>query len=100
MRIVSRRTAPGTSEMVHASIEAGDVNPFSVRDDDARTENFDLRVPSMTAEAFEQLIVEVSAPITRSLVSANMLSQGKRSNGYRFPTRIRGQELLEQSLED
>jgi hypothetical protein len=60
MRIVSRRTAPGTSEMVHATIEAGDVNPFSVREDTARTKSFDRLVPSMTGEAFEDLIREVN----------------------------------------
>lgn len=100
MRIVSRRTAPGTSEMVHASIEAGDVNPFSVRDDDARTENFDRRVPSMTAEAFEQLIIEVNTLIAVISITTNVMFQGKGSNGHRLPTRIRGQKLLQQSLED
>jgi hypothetical protein len=59
MRIVSRRTAPGTSDMVQASIEAGDVNPFSERGDDARTKNFSKTLSSLNFEAFEELIVEV-----------------------------------------
>ncbi|KAG9238404.1 P-loop containing nucleoside triphosphate hydrolase protein [Amylocarpus encephaloides] len=58
MRIISRRTAPGTNETFHASIEDGDVNPFSGHDDDIHTEGFSRFIPNMNAEAFEALIIE------------------------------------------
>ncbi|KAF4637832.1 hypothetical protein G7Y89_g237 [Cudoniella acicularis] len=58
MRIISRRTRPGTTDMVQATIEQGDVNPFSNREDDARTKDFRKNMTSMTAEAFEDLINE------------------------------------------
>jgi hypothetical protein len=58
-RIVSRRTPPGTPDIVSASIEPGDINPFKYTEDYATMSGFDHPVPSMTAEAFENLIVEV-----------------------------------------
>ena len=64
MRIVSRRTAPGTSDMVEASIEPGDVNPFSVhKDPDSGAKSFGKRLlPKMDAVAFDQLIADVIFP--------------------------------------
>ncbi|EPE35352.1 P-loop containing nucleoside triphosphate hydrolase [Glarea lozoyensis ATCC 20868] len=58
MRIVSRRTAPGTSDIVQASIEPGDVNPFTVHSDDSRAKAFSKVLASLDFEAFEELIVE------------------------------------------
>ena len=57
-RIVSRRTLPGTPDVVHASIEPGDINPFSYTEDFA-SGGFEHDIPSMTAEAFEELIEDV-----------------------------------------
>jgi GTPase SAR1 family protein len=59
MRIVSRRTAPGTSDIVQASIEPGDVNPFTVHGDDSRAKAFSKVLSTLDYEAFEELIVEV-----------------------------------------
>ncbi|KAH6666614.1 P-loop containing nucleoside triphosphate hydrolase protein [Halenospora varia] len=57
MRIVSRRTSPGSSDMIEATIETGDVNPFSTRDD-FDTKDFKRSMTSMTAEEFEEVINE------------------------------------------
>jgi hypothetical protein len=47
--------------MIQASIEIGDVNPFSSHDDDdSRTRDFGRVLPRIDAEAFEDLINEVS----------------------------------------
>jgi hypothetical protein len=58
-RIVSRRTLPGTADVVKASIEPGDINPFNFQPDQARLRNFEQIIPNMTAEALEALIEKV-----------------------------------------
>lgn len=44
--------------MIEATIETGDVNPFSTRDD-FDTKDFKRSMTSMTAEEFEEVINEV-----------------------------------------
>lgn len=60
MRIVSRRTEPGTQDTIYASIEPGDINPFSIKDDDIRVKEFGTVISDFTPEAFENLIWDVS----------------------------------------
>ncbi|TVY46890.1 Dynamin-A [Lachnellula occidentalis] len=56
MRIVSRRTPPGSKDKIYASIESGDINPFSIRDDDSRIKDFGRLVSDFTPETFDDLI--------------------------------------------
>ncbi|TVY23382.1 Dynamin-A [Lachnellula hyalina] len=56
MRIVSRRTSPGSKDKIYASIESGDINPFSIRDDDSRIKDFGRLVSDFTPETFDDLI--------------------------------------------
>lgn len=60
MRIVSRRTPPGSKDKIYASIESGDINPFSIKDDDSRIKDFGRLVSDFTPETFEDLIEDVS----------------------------------------
>ncbi|TVY40800.1 Dynamin-A [Lachnellula subtilissima] len=56
MRIVSRRTSPGSKDKIYASIESGDIDPFSIRDDDSRIKDFGRLVSDFTPETFDDLI--------------------------------------------
>jgi len=58
-RIISRRTAPGTADMVHVSIESGDIDPFGYRENHGRTGNFNPSIPSLTADVFEDIFKQV-----------------------------------------
>ena len=69
--------------MVQASIESGDMNPFSIRDDDFRTKSFSKAVPSITAEAFKELIIEVSS-VSSQLISTLTSFVGQKGNGHRL----------------
>lgn len=55
-RIVSIRTPLGTSDVVKASIEPRDINPFQYVPDQALLDGFEQVIPSMTAETFDNLI--------------------------------------------
>lgn len=56
-RIISRRTPPGTPDMVAVSIESGGVNPFSDSEDDGQTGSVELNVQHpITAENFKEVI--------------------------------------------
>jgi hypothetical protein len=57
-RIISRRTAPGTADMVQVSIEQGDIDAFG-EGNDGRTGNFNPSIPSLTAEVFEDIVKKV-----------------------------------------
>ena len=57
-RFISRRTAPGTADMVQVSIELGDIDAFG-EGDDGRTGNFNPSIPSLTAEVFEDIVKKV-----------------------------------------
>jgi hypothetical protein len=82
MRIVSRRTPPGTKDKIYASIESGDINPFSIRDDDSRIKDFGRPVSDFTPEAFEDLIEDVSNLVFRvNMPAANCLLQAKVAMG-------------------
>lgn len=59
-RIVSKRSRPGDSDLVIASIEPGEVDPFNYREDDITTDNFSRKVPSLSAEEFESIVQDVS----------------------------------------
>ena len=60
-RVISRRTAPGTPDMIKVSIEEGDVDPFGNSKHDGQTGH--LEPPedqkSMTAEYFRDLMEKV-----------------------------------------
>lgn len=58
-RIVSKRSRPGDSDLVIASIEHGEVDPFHYREDDINTEDFTRNVPSLSAEEFESIVKDV-----------------------------------------
>jgi GTPase SAR1 family protein len=60
-RIVSKRTGPSESDLVRASIEPGDLNPFNYREDDEGTESFNRIIPSMSAEEFENIVKDVTS---------------------------------------
>jgi len=70
MRIVSRRTSPGSKDKIYASIESGDINPFSIRDDDSRIKDFGRLVSDFTPETFDDLIEDVSGLSLRVDISA------------------------------
>ena len=57
-RVISRRTAPGTPDMIKVSIEEGDVDPFGDSKHDGQTGHLDLPddQKSMTAEYFLKLV--------------------------------------------
>ena len=57
-RIISRRSAPGTSDVVKVSIERGDSEPFDGQYDDQK-EPFNPHVPSITADVFEDIFEQV-----------------------------------------
>jgi len=61
-RIISRRTAPGDTSIIRASIEPGDVNPFNYAEDPVRIESFARTLSSITVDNFSSLIKEVFAP--------------------------------------
>jgi hypothetical protein len=58
-RIISRRTEPGTSPMIHVSIESGDIDPFGYQENKERIGNFNRALPSMTSEVFEETVKQV-----------------------------------------
>jgi hypothetical protein len=58
-RIISRRTEPGTSPMIHVSIEPGDIDPFGYQENEERIGNFNRALPSMTSKGFEEIVEEV-----------------------------------------
>jgi GTPase SAR1 family protein len=59
-RIISRRTTPGTPDMVAVSIENGDVNPFGDADGDGQTGNLELEVQHpITVNNFKDVIRQV-----------------------------------------
>jgi len=101
MRIVSRRTPPGTKDKIYASIESGDINPFSIREDDSRIKDFGRPISDFTPEAFEDLIEDVSTcPLHVDMSPADYSSPGQRSHGDQFPRHFWRQELFKQSFED
>jgi hypothetical protein len=57
-RILSRRTAPGTPELIRVSIKQGDVDPFGDSSDKG-TGTFNPAVASMTADVFQNIVQEV-----------------------------------------
>ena len=59
-RIVSRRSHPTDSDLVIASIEPGEVDPFNYREDDIDTDKFSRNAPSLSAEEFESIVQDVS----------------------------------------
>ncbi|KFX86692.1 hypothetical protein V490_08938 [Pseudogymnoascus sp. VKM F-3557] len=59
-RIVSRRTAPGTADVVHVSVEPGEIDPFGYGETDGPTGNFNPAVPSLTAEVFKSIVDQAS----------------------------------------
>jgi ribose 1,5-bisphosphokinase PhnN len=58
-RIISRRTDPGTSELINVSIEAGDNDLFGYQENKGATGNFNRALPSMTSKVFEAVVEEV-----------------------------------------
>lgn len=66
-RIISRRSAPGTTDFVKVSIEKGDSEPFKGQADDQR-EPFNPHVDSITAEVFSDILAKVSVPYSRPLL--------------------------------
>jgi GTPase SAR1 family protein len=60
-RVISRRTAPGTPDMIKVSIEEGDVDPFGDSKCDGQTGHLELPEDpkSMTAEYFRELMDKV-----------------------------------------
>ncbi|OBT80178.1 hypothetical protein VF21_00583 [Pseudogymnoascus sp. 05NY08] len=58
-RIVSRRSAPDTSDFVKVSIEKGDSEPFRGQADDQR-EPFNPHVDSITADVFSDILAKAS----------------------------------------
>lgn len=59
-RIISRRTPPGTSDMVIVSIEPGDIDPFGYDVDDEPAKTFNYSVPKVTAETFETIVKQAA----------------------------------------
>ncbi|OBT75242.1 hypothetical protein VF21_05671 [Pseudogymnoascus sp. 05NY08] len=59
-RIVSRRTAPGTADVVHVSVESGEIDPFCYGENDGPTGNFNPSVPSLTADVFKTIVDQAS----------------------------------------
>lgn len=59
-RIVSRRTAPGTADAVHVSVETGEIDPFGYGETDGPTGNFNPAVPSLTADVFKTIVDQVN----------------------------------------
>jgi GTPase SAR1 family protein len=59
-RIISKRSSPGSKNVVKASIEIGDVNPFGQVENTQRAKDFSFVAESMTAEDFRELIQTVS----------------------------------------
>ncbi|KFZ14601.1 hypothetical protein V502_06004 [Pseudogymnoascus sp. VKM F-4520 (FW-2644)] len=59
-RIVSRRTAPGTADVVHVSVESGEIDPFGYGENDGPTGNFNPAVPSLTADVFKTIVDQAS----------------------------------------
>ncbi|KFY41097.1 hypothetical protein V494_03202 [Pseudogymnoascus sp. VKM F-4513 (FW-928)] len=59
-RIVSRRTAPGTADVVQVSVEPGETDPFGYEENDGPTGNFNPAVPSLTAEVFKTIVDQAS----------------------------------------
>jgi hypothetical protein len=92
-RIVSRRTGPGTPDLVKASIEPGDINPFNYAPDLARLEAFEHNIPSITAEAFEALIEKVLREIDIFSSHAKLIV-GQRSHGHQLISRIEKPKLF------
>ena len=58
-RIVSRRTAPKTADVVHVSVESGEIDPFGYGENDGPTGNFNPAVPSLTADVFKTIVDQV-----------------------------------------
>lgn len=58
-RIVSRRTAPETADVVHVSVESGETDPFGYGENDGPTGNFNPSVPSLTADVFKTIVDQV-----------------------------------------
>lgn len=60
-RVISRRTAPDTPDMIKVSIEEGDVDPFGDSKYDGQTGHLDLPEDQkpMTAEYFRELVEKV-----------------------------------------
>ncbi|CZR66635.1 uncharacterized protein PAC_16536 [Phialocephala subalpina] len=59
-RIISRRTEPGTSPMIHVSIESGDIDLFGYQENKERIGNFNRALPSMTSKVFEETVEQAS----------------------------------------
>ena len=57
-RIVSRRSPPGTPDLISVSIERGETDAFG-KEDDALTRSFSPSIPSLTAAAFKDVIEKV-----------------------------------------
>lgn len=59
-RIISRRTAPNTSDKVVVSIEPGDINPFSNEVDNEQLKSFQHTMSVVTEDAFKSIVEQVS----------------------------------------
>jgi hypothetical protein len=70
-RIISRRTEPGTSELVQVSIEPGDIDPFGYQENESTAGNFNHAVPSMTAEVFKEIVERASCAFSYGSMSRN-----------------------------
>lgn len=86
-RIVSRRTAPGTSDIVQASIEPGDINPFGYKADPVAVKGFEQTIPSLTSEVFKSLIEKVNKCGSQYIAKANQIL-GKNRDGNHVLRRL------------
>jgi hypothetical protein len=91
-QIISRRSAPDTSDFVKVSIERGDLAPFDGQVNDQR-EPFNPHVHSITADVFPDTLNQVmsifSAPFQRRLTSL-----GERVHGNHRPAWVKKEQLL------
>jgi hypothetical protein len=63
LRVVSRRTAAGSHNKAHASIEPSDfiINRFANRGNEHQTKDFAREISPFTAESFEELVKDVNS---------------------------------------
>ncbi|KAE9365430.1 P-loop containing nucleoside triphosphate hydrolase protein [Stipitochalara longipes BDJ] len=59
-RIMSRRTEPGTSPMIHVSIGSDETNPFEYEKNKGPVESFDRVLTSITSEVFEEIVKDAN----------------------------------------
>lgn len=102
-RIISRRTEPGTSDLVQISIEQGDIDPFGYNEDEPHPGDFAFSIPSMTAKVFEDVVEKVSQhelsalgwiPLTRLKATKHMgILTGVGTNKKNFSSNVLKIEL-------